>query len=133
MYQMTILKILLSAHVSVHHLFSTQKCTRSLVNHTSNHHDVFLASGANTHASSPDPTPKAPSFTSAGGDLNATDATEMVPLPSEGDMPDAQSTNQHLSSKKQASQIPETPTNSENLSPGENMEMDANSGDALAA
>jgi hypothetical protein len=107
----------------------------------------FLASGADAHASSSNPTPKAPSATSAGGDHNlsdqislrngrdpnATDATEMAPLPSEGDMPDAQSTNQHLSSKKHASQNPETPTNSENLSPGENMEMEADSGDALVA
>ncbi len=108
---------------------------------------MFLASGADAHASSPDPTPKAPSATSAGGDhnlfdqiplrngrdLNATDSTEMVPLPSKGDMPDAQSTNQHLSCKKHASQNPEIPTNSENLYPGDNMEMEANSGDALVA
>jgi hypothetical protein len=34
-------------------------------------------------------------------------------------MPDAQSTDQHLSFKKHASQNPETPTNSENLSCGD--------------
>jgi hypothetical protein len=61
------------------------------------------------------------------------DSAEMVPSPSEGDMPDAQSTDQHLSSKKHASQNPEIPTNSENLSPGDNMEMEANSGDILVA
>jgi hypothetical protein len=108
---------------------------------------MFLASGADAHASSSDPTQKAPSGTSAGcdhnlsdqillrngRDPNANDATEMAPLPSKGNMPDAQCPNQHLSSKKHARQNPETPTNSENLSPRDNMEMEADSGDALAA
>ncbi len=106
---------------------------------------MILVLGADAHASSPDPTSKAPSATQAGADHNlsnqiptgngrdpnATDAMEMVPLPSEGNMPNAQYTDQHLSSKKHASQNPETPTNSENISPADNMEMDADSGDTL--
>ncbi len=100
---------------------------------------MFLASGADAHASSSDPTPKAPSATSAGGDHNLSDQISLRngrdPNATDSEMAEIQMPlmplKWHHCHLREI--YPETPTNSENLSPGENMEMEADSGDALVA